>query len=237
MFRSFRIVAAGLGLALTVSGCASEHLVGRPELTVTRQQNLPAPDPTDLAVARVQRVGPLDKIEVTVFGAPDLSRAVQVGADGNIRLPLIGNFEALGKTTTELENLIADRVRGRYVRDPDVTVSINTVAQLITVDGSVNRPGMYPVVAGRMTLIRAIASASGLTDFGNVNYVVVYRQAQGKQLAGLYDLRAIRQGIYADPEIYANDVIYVGESGGRRAFQALLQGGGLLVAPVIAILN
>ncbi|MCC8307045.1 hypothetical protein LLJ07_09565, partial [Bifidobacterium bifidum] len=63
------------------------------------------------------------------------------------------------------------------------------------------------------------------------------RQVKGKQMAALYDLRAIRQGIYADPEIYANDIVYVGESAGRRLFQAAIQGGTLLSAPLIAILR
>lgn len=233
--RSFLIASACL--SLLTAGCASEKLVGRPGLTVLQQQTMPAPDPTDLAVVRPQRVGPLDRVSFNVFGAPDLSRVVQVQPNGEVRLPLIGTFQALGKTPDELSKIVEDRIRGRYVRNPDVTVAIDTVAQLITVDGQVNHPGMYPVIAGRMTLERSIASASGVTDFAATNYVVVFRQAQGKQLAALYDLRAIRQGIYPDPEIYANDVVYVGESAGRRLFQTALAGGGLLLAPLITIIN
>jgi polysaccharide export outer membrane protein len=111
-----------------------------------------------------------------------------------------------------------------------------TVSQVITVDGEVTEPGVYPVV-GRMTLMRAIARAKGLTEFARANHVVVFRQVGGQQMAALYDLRAIRQGLYDDPEVFANDVVTVGESRARRIFRDVIQSGGLLTAPIIALLQ
>jgi polysaccharide export outer membrane protein len=43
--------------------------------------------------------------------------------------------------------------------------------------------------------------------------------------------------MYADPEVYANDVVFVGESGGRRLFSSIIQSGALLTAPLVAILQ
>ena len=88
-----------------------------------------------------------------------------------------------------------------------------------------------------MTLIRAVASAQGLTQDAATNYVVVFRQVSGVQYAALYDLRAIRNGQYADPEIYANDVVTVGQSNNRQVFAAAIQAGALLTAPLVTILN
>ena len=229
---------AGAALTvLSVSGCASETLVGRPDLKIVQGGQLPAPALKDLILEqRAYVIGPFDKIEVDVYGVPELSRTVQVDASGTIAIPLVGTIDASGQTTNQLANAIAARLRGKYIREPQVTVNADTISQMITVDGQVQKPGLYPVT-GRMTLIRAVARAEGTTDYANTSYVVVFRRVNGKDMAALYDLRAIRQGIYPDPEVYANDIVSVGESSGRRVFQAAIQGGALLIAPLVAILN
>ncbi len=107
---------------------------------------------------------------------------------------------------------------------------------MITVDGQVKQPGLYPVT-GRMTLQRAVATARGLTEYANTNYVVVFRQVNNQEMAALYDLRAIRQGIYSDPEVFANDLVLVGEARGLRMFETLLQGAAVLVAPIVTLVR
>jgi polysaccharide export outer membrane protein len=228
---------AGLALVvLSLGGCAGDHLVGRPDLKIVSGGQLPPPALQDLILEqRPYVIGPFDKIEVDVYGVPELSRTVQVDASGTIAIPLVGTLGASGKTTSQLADAIAGRL-GKYVRSPQVTVNADTISQMITVDGQVQKPGQYPV-AGRTTLIRAVAKAEGTTDFANTSYVVVFRRVNGKDMAALYDLRAIRQGIYPDPEVYANDIVSVGESNGRRIFQAVVQGGALLIAPLVAVLN
>ncbi len=65
-------------------------------MTVLR---LPAPERTDLAAAdRPAPIGPLDTIEVEVFGLPDFNREIQVDASGRIAMPLAGTIDARGKT-------------------------------------------------------------------------------------------------------------------------------------------
>ncbi|MEI9928773.1 MAG: Wzz/FepE/Etk N-terminal domain-containing protein [Sphingomonas sp.] len=79
-------------------------------------------------------------------------------------------------------------------RTPRVSVNIaNAASQVITVDGAVAQPGMYPLV-GRMSLMRAVARASGTTEFARENHVVVFRDSGGKKYAALYDLAAISTG-------------------------------------------
>ena len=224
-------------LAMSVAGCAREKLVGRADLRVVEGTALPAPMRQDLILEqRSYVIGPLDKVAVNVYGVPELSQTVSVDASGEIALPLVGTLEASGKSTKQLAALIEDRLRGRYVRNPNVTVTADTVNQVITVDGQVDTPGLYPVV-GRMTLLRAIASAKGTSEFADSSYVVVFRRVGNQQMAALYDLRAIRQGIYADPEVFANDVVEVGESSGRRLFRDVISGSGLIVAPIVALLQ
>ncbi|MGI4730135.1 MAG: polysaccharide biosynthesis/export family protein [Janthinobacterium lividum] len=222
---------------LITAGCQSDKFVGRSDLRSVSNQELPPPLREDLILQqRSYVVGPQDRLIVDVYGAPDLSRTAQVDASGVLALPLIGSLPVSGKAPDEIARVVEGRLRGRYIRDPKVTVTLDTANQVVTVDGEVNHPGLYPVV-GRMTLIRAVASAQGLTSDANTNYVVVFRQVGGVQYAALYDLRAIRAGQYSDPEVYANDVVSVGETNSRRLFQYAVQAGALLVAPLVTILN
>ncbi|WP_197708248.1 polysaccharide biosynthesis/export family protein, partial [Escherichia coli] len=89
-------------------------------------------------------IGPLDTIQVDVFNVPDLSREMQVDASGRIAMPLVGTVDARGKTAQELAATVETALRGRYVRNPEVTVNIkSSVSQVVTIDGQVVEPGLY----------------------------------------------------------------------------------------------
>ncbi len=227
-----------LPLALVVTGCSSPKLAENGEVSVVSAASLPAPTESDLTLgARPHLIGPGDVIAVDVFGLPELSREVRVDASGSVNLPLAGSVSALGSTPEVLAAAVQSRLQASHVRDPKVSVGIvETVSQLVTLEGEVQRPGVYPVV-GRMTLMRAIARAEGTSDIAAANHVVIFRTVEGQQMAALYDLRAIRLAYYRDPEVYSNDVIVVGESTARRLFPLLIQGASLLTSPLIAVLN
>lgn len=226
--------------ALALAACSGNPPIqSTANLTVIDgRSDLPAPDRSDLvAQDRLALVGPLDTISVAVFGVPELSRELQVDAGGRIGMPLIGTLDAGGKTAAELAGDIERQLSGRYVRNPNVTVNIVTsVSQVVTVDGQVVEPGLYPVT-NQMTLLRAIASARGLTEFAKQDDVVILRTVQGQKIAGLYNIGAIRRGAYADPSIYANDIIVVGDSPQRRLFRDLVGVAPLLASPIIALLQ
>ncbi len=226
--------------ALALSACATPP---PPEssarLTVVSDSAaLPPPNRQDLTVAdRPALIGPLDTIQVDVFNVPELSREMQVDASGRISMPLAGTIDARGRTAGELAKAIEATLRGRYVRNPEVTVNIkSSVSQVVTIDGQVIEPGLYPVT-NQMTLLRAIASAKGLSEFARPKDVVILRTVDGRKMAGLYDIDAIRRGAYDDPAIYANDVIVVGDSPQRRLFRDFVSLAPALAAPLIAIVK
>jgi len=234
-------VASRLGVLLSVlalQSCASPDLIDTGRVTIATPETLPAPTTADLTgETRPYYVGPYDEISVDVLGLPELSRQVRVDTSGRIALPLAGSMDANGKTPEDLTALIEDRLRGSYVRNPRVTVTvIETASQTLTVDGEVRTPGIYPVV-GRMTLMKAIASAQGTTEVANANHVVVFRRVENQHMAALYDLRAIRLGAYEDPQVYTNDIVVVGESNARRLFPQILQATGLIMTPIVAVLS
>ena len=231
---------AFLALASVLSACAGKpEPIGGPSVAAVDSDVLPEPSSTDiLQENRPYLIGPFDKLVIDVFGIEELSqREVQADVGGRLSFPLVGTIDASGKTPAELENEIEARLRAAYVRDPQVTVNLKeTVSQVVTVDGQVGRPGLYPVV-GRMTLMRAVATAQGTSEFAKLDDVVVFRTVDGQRYAALYNLKAIRRGNYADPEIFANDVVIVGDSQARRLFRDLLQVAPLLTSPLIVALR
>jgi polysaccharide export outer membrane protein len=231
--------AQAIGCALLLAACASTPpLVSSEHLTVSESGVLPPPGQRDLGGGgRISVLGPFDRLSVEVYGIPELTRTVQADAAGRISLPLAGDLVVAGMTPQEVSAEVTQRLVAGHVRNPQVSVNlVESVSQVITVEGEVEEPGLYPVV-GRMTLMRAVARAKGTTEFARLSHVVLFRTIEGQRMAALYDLRAIRAGAYADPEVFANDIVMVGESQARRLFRDAIQGSTLLTTPIIALLQ
>jgi polysaccharide biosynthesis/export protein len=227
---------------LLLAACASANpklIGGNSAVQVVESTSLPAPDRTDLiGEDRPYLIGPFDKLTIDVFGIEELSKKeVQADASGRISFPLAGIIEAAGRTPADLEIIIEQKLRARFVRDPQVTVNLKeTVSQVITVDGNVKEPGLYPVI-GRMTLMRAVATAKGTAEFAKLDDVVIFRTVKSQQMAAIYNLKAIRRGTYADPEVFANDVVVVGDSATQRFLRGALVALPALANPIILLLR
>jgi len=170
------------------------------------------------------RIGPLDKLNITVYQVKDLTmEGVQVDSSGRLLLPLIGSVVAAGKTAPELSIEIADRLRGEFLQSPQVAVWVaESLSQKVTVDGAVIKPGVY-ALSGPTTLIEAVAMAQGPDNkYANLRRVVVFRQIDGKRNAAVFDLKKIRQGKEPDPVILGNDVIVVDGSQVKGAWREVL---------------
>src|SRR5262249_1978835 len=70
------------------------------------------------------RLGPGDKVHVTVFGDDQLSGDFQLDANGTIDMPLIGNVDAQGLTTRELSTAVAQKLSKDYLKDPKVSIEV-----------------------------------------------------------------------------------------------------------------
>lgn len=215
--RGTRLILILLAVLLSVtalSACATRSTVPPPA------ESFGAPDVETVAPSSSeQRVGPLDKVKISVFQVEDLSGEFQVDAAGMLQFPLIGNVEAQGLLPGELARLIARRLGERYLRSPNVQVAISEQReQTITVDGSVREPGVLPI-RGTTTLMRAVALAKGTTPDADPGRVVVFRTVGGERMAAGFDLRAIRQAEAKDPLIYGNDIIVVDGARARSIFR------------------
>jgi polysaccharide export outer membrane protein len=124
-----------------------------------------------------------DKLRVSVFGQDGISGAYMVDAGGNLNLPLIGGVPARGFTTRELAGMIAERLRQGYVREPHVTVSIETYRPFFIL-GEVTTPGQYPYVPN-MTVENAVAIGGGFSPRAKKTVVELTRVAvTGQRFTG-----------------------------------------------------
>lgn len=179
-----------------------------------------AAEPVDLQSTHIiasapteYRIGVGDKLSIRVFQVPDLSfEELVVDTSGNIQMPLIGAVTGAGRTASEMAAEIGERLSARYLRDPQVTVTVTEAAsQKITVDGAVTKPGVYEM-RGSTSLLQAVAMAEGPSRLADLSKVAVFRTINGQRSVAVFDLRAIRQGRAADPEVLGDDVIVVDTS-------------------------
>jgi Periplasmic protein involved in polysaccharide export len=121
-----------------------------------------------------------DKLRIVVFGQDGISNAYIVDASGNVNLPLIGAVPARGSSTQQLSQRIAERLKQGYVREPHVTVEVETYRPFFIL-GEVTTPGQYPYVAD-MTVEKAIAIAGGFAPRAFKQTVELTHNAQGQQI-------------------------------------------------------
>ena len=192
-----------------------------------RLSDLPARTAEPLAVApaprstiRDYRIGPEDLIEIQVFGVDQLSRAVRVNSRGQVSLPLIGALDVAGLTAQEAEAAITARLAANYLQNPQVSLFIKEfTTQRVTIEGAVNRPGIYPL-KGASTLLTSLAVAGGQAALSDMSEVMLFRaDATGKRVGNTYDVERIRRGEVEDPPVVNDDLIVVNRSKSRTALK------------------
>jgi polysaccharide biosynthesis/export protein len=225
-------------LGLLAVGCTAPRMATSGKVEVAQASDLPAPTREDqVAIARPNLVGPFDTLTVEVVGIENMTRDVVVDAEGRISLPIAGLIDVGRKTPSEITDIITQRLRAGYVRNPQVVVNLKEVeSQSVTIDGGVRKPGLYKIT-GDMTMMRVVARAEGLSDSARDRHVVIFRKVGGHDMAAVYDLQSIRLGYYSDPAIYPNDVVVVGTSSARQLFPQLLQAGVGLLSPLVLLLR
>lgn len=224
-----RLLAMALALAgvfLLLAGCRSANI----STSSVERSNEEAPTTpvtgalpaTPVIGSTDYRVGPLDVLDIEVFGAPDLTRSVRVSVGGEFTLPLVGRVPATGKTVGELEKDVAARLKDGFMENPQVTVFVKEyMSQRVTVEGAVREPGIFSLT-GRTSLLQVIALCKGLDELANPGGVVIYRNIEGKRYAAAFDIREIRAGRLIDPEVLGSDIVVVDFSGARSNMKDFL---------------
>lgn len=110
----------------------------------------------------VYRLGPGDELQITVYGEADLTQKVKISEDGRIVYAFIGEFDFFNKTVAEVEGLLMTRLKGDYLVDPQISVSIASFRPFF-IYGEVAKQGSYAYQPG-LTVRRAISIAGGLKE-------------------------------------------------------------------------
>ena len=117
------------------------------------------------------RLGPADRIRVTVYNEASMSGEFQVDGEGMVSLPLIGEVKASGLTLREFQTKTEARLSDGYLRDPSVSAEVLNFRPYYIL-GEVAKPGEYPFT-NRLTVLNAIATAEGFTYRANKKIVAL----------------------------------------------------------------
>jgi polysaccharide biosynthesis/export protein len=166
------------------------------------------------------KISSQDIVQVAVFQINDLNSAVQVGEDGNIALPLVGKVPVKGKTTYEAEQIIAGKLREKYLQSPQVSVSIKQYGKRITISGDVKAPIVLPDDGGT-TLSQAVARAGGLSELGDSTRIHIARSRDQLVQDEIYNLDDIQAGKARDPVLRGGDIVVAEQSGTRVALKSV----------------
>jgi polysaccharide export outer membrane protein len=167
----------------------------------------PATPPT---VDADYKIGPQDLIRIDVWKEPDISRTIPVRPDGKISLPLLSDVQASGLTAMQLASSLRESL-SKYLNNPQVTVTVTEInSRRVYITGEVNRAGAIPLLPN-MTVLQALASAGGFTQFAKLKNIYVLRTENGKQEKHPFNYKEVVKGNLAEQNIplQPGDVIVV----------------------------
>jgi protein involved in polysaccharide export with SLBB domain len=143
-----------------------------------------------------------DVISIRVFGEDDFNREkIRLTDAGTVSFPVLGEIPMLGRTVGEIEKLVTDRLKGRYLVNPRVSVWIDEYRSYF-VNGMVEKPGAYPFQPG-LNVRKAVSIAGGFKERASVNKIFIVRDRDAAHQPAKVDLNA---------DVGPGDIITVEES-------------------------
>jgi len=155
-------------------------------------------------------VKPGDVLEISVWKEPDLQRTVLVRPDGMFSFPLVGEIDSRGKSVSELNKLVSDRL-SKYIADAVVTVSLTEVkGNKIFVIGQVNKPGEF-IVNPSVNVMQALSMAGGVTAFAATNDIKIIRRSGTTQQAMPFQYGDVVRGksLNQNIDLQSGDIVVV----------------------------
>lgn len=194
-------LALGLMLLMAVAGC---------QTTPTPQFNEVSSQASNRSEPVLLREG--DVLKISFPGAPNLNiNNLQIQRDGKIKLQLVGEVNAAGMTTAQLEKELSEKYKSQLT-SPEVTVAVESSSFSVFVTGAVIKPGKissnHPITA-----LEAIMEAGGFDNVkANMKAVKVIRNEGGKTTNFTLDLKRVIDGMDTQPfYLKPSDIVYVKE--------------------------
>lgn len=150
----------------------------------------------------IYKLGVGDVISVQVIGEDELKREkIRLSDAGTLSFPYLGEIRVRGMTVGALEEFITLGLKGRYLLNPQVTVTIHEYRNFF-VNGQVDKPGGYPFVPG-LTVRKAISMAGGFKERASKEKINVIRED---------DVKGMPQRVPLEAAVQPGDIITVEES-------------------------
>jgi polysaccharide export outer membrane protein len=139
------------------------------------------------------KIGPQDVLRIDVWKEPDISRVAPVRPDGRISLPLVNDVQAAGLTPTQLAAILTEGMK-KFITNPQVTVSVSEInSRRVYVTGEVTKPGAFPLMPN-MTVLQALSSSGGFSQFAKIKSIYVLRVEDGKQVKHPFNYKDVVSG-------------------------------------------
>ena len=152
---------------------AGQQAVERP---IDTRPTSPGSEATGLTQGPNYRIGVGDLIEVRVDKAQELTGTYRVTDKGTFQMYFLGTVVAQNKSLEELSVIIADGLRGRYLKSPHVVVEVKQrYRPKVFVQGAVRNPGAYEL-EGKVSLLKLISLCGGLAD-NHGSSAFIFREA------------------------------------------------------------
>src|SRR5579872_2410290 len=170
------------------------------------QNSTPQPGPNDTTGGQAAqndptyKIGAQDVLSISVWKDSELTQTVPVRPDGKISMPLLNDVQAAGLTPAELRDHITEGLK-KYVTDPVVTVIVTQInSERVYITGEVTHPGAFPLVPG-MTILQALSSAGGFTNFANTKKIYMFRMVNGKRVDFPFNYKDVIHGKKLDENV------------------------------------
>jgi polysaccharide biosynthesis/export protein len=161
-------------------------------------------------VSSEYRIGPQDVLLIDVWKEPEITRTIPVRPDGKISLPLLNDIQAADLTAMQLAGAIREGLT-KYLTNPQVTVTVTQInSRRVYLTGEVSRAGMIPLLPN-MTVLQALSSAGGFTQFAKLKSIYVLRVVDGRQVKYPFNYKEVIKGKNSEQNIQLRpgDVIVV----------------------------
>ena len=193
-----------LGLSfLAAATPAQDQKKAEPQESTASQTPRPTAHPGDAIAANdtSYKIGAQDILRIDVWKEAEISRGgIPVRPDGKISLPLLNDVQAAGLSPMELSNVITEGLK-KFMNNPQVTVSVVEInSRRIYVTGEVVRPGVFPLLPD-MTVLQALTSSGGFTQFARVKGIYVLRNEGGKQVKYPFNYKDVIKGNHSEQNI------------------------------------